>query len=54
MSPEARKEYTLEENWTREQVDVVDEVELSQKLRPKWISQDPSRLARLEEDEDRS
>jgi hypothetical protein len=54
MSPEARKEYALEENWIKEHVDVVDEVELSERLRPKWISQDPSRLARLEDDENSS
>lgn len=50
MSPEARKEYGLEEAWKRDRTEISDSEVLAAQMKPKSFSQDPVKLARLQDE----
>ena len=49
MSPAARREYALERNWAVADAEATDPGELAGALQPRSVSQDPMKLARLED-----
>lgn len=49
MSPAARREYALERNWAMADAEAADPGALAGALQPRSVSQDPMKLARLED-----
>lgn len=52
MSPGAREQYALEEGWRRSHAETTDPAALAAQMKPRWLSQDPSKLALLEDEAD--